>query len=54
MDDKTDHELLILIDERQQKMEVQFDNHLKHHKIIDYTLLGFVGSLIIALIIALI
>jgi len=55
MDDKrTDHDLLICIEEKIKELKYQFDNHLKHHNIYAIALLtitgGAIGSLVIALI----
>jgi len=52
--ERTDHDLLICIEEKIKELKKQFDNHLRHHNTYAIALLtitgGAIGSLIIALI----
>lgn len=52
--ERTDHDILICIEEKLKDLKQQFDNHLRHHHIYTIALLtitgGSIGSLIIALI----
>ena len=54
MEQRTDHDILVCIEEKIKELRHQFDNHLKHHNTYSLALLtitgGAVGSLIIALI----
>lgn len=54
MEQRTDHDILICIEEKIKELKHQFNNHLKHHNIYAIALLtitgGAIGSLIIALI----
>lgn len=51
---RTDHDILICIEEKIRELKSQFSNHLKHHSVYTIALLtitgGAIGSLIIALI----
>lgn len=51
---RSDHDILICIEEKIKELKRQFDNHLKHHNTYAVALLtitgGAIGSLIIALI----
>lgn len=52
--ERTDHDILVCIEEKLKELKLQFNNHLKHHNTYALALLtitgGAVGSLIIALI----
>lgn len=52
--ERSDHDVLICIEEKLKELKHQFDNHLKHHNIYALALLtitgGSIGSLIIALV----
>lgn len=52
--ERTDHDILICIEEKIKELRLQFDNHLKHHNMYTIALLtitgGAIGSLIIALV----
>ena len=54
MENRTDHDILICIEEKVKELKFQFTNHLKHHNFYTLALLtitgGAIGSLIIALI----
>ena len=51
---RTDHDILICIEEKIRELKHQFDNHLRHHNIYAIALLtitgGAIGSLLIALV----
>lgn len=51
--EKTDHELLLCIDQGQKELKIQFTNHLSWHRSMSIALVSLVGTLMIALIIAL-
>ena len=54
MQDKTDHEMLLIIDSKMDDMRLQFDNHLHFHRNLSIAWLTIAGGLITALIIALV
>lgn len=49
-----DHDLLIRIDERTERLETHFENHLNHHRAYTYlawsTAIGMIVALIIMLV----
>ncbi len=51
---RSDHDILICIEERLSELKIQFSNHLKHHNTYAIALLtitgGAIGGLIIALV----
>ena len=54
MDGPTDHDLLIRIDERVQKLDRCMTNHLRHHWAVTMLALGAVLSAALSLLIALV
>lgn len=54
MEDRTDHEMLLIMDNKLDILGTQFSNHLRHHFLFSLTALSMAGAAIVALIVALI